>query len=221
MNMRTLVTDSSSIISLASSCLLWILPRINVRLIIPQEVFRESIERPRKIRRFMYESDRISLLLKKGIIQTVSADNSFVGKVDSLVNNLLFYKKYPLRIMHRGEIECLAVLLKQNQKHLLVDERTTRLLIEDINALKNYIQSRTGYRLRINERVRNELEDMFYGVYVFRSSELVAYAYEKGLFEEYGKHVLEHALWAVKFGGCSITSQEVRDYVTLFAEMED
>jgi len=221
MRMRALVTDSSSIISLASSCLLWILPEMDVRLIIPEEVFRESIERPQKIRRFMFESDRISLLVKEGVIQTVSADKSLVSRVESLANNLLFFKTRPLRIMHRGEIECLAILLEKNYKYLLVDERTTRLLIENIDALKNYIQSRTGYHLKINQKVRSELEDMFFDVRVFRSSELVAYAYEKGLFEKYGENVLEHVLWAVKFGGCSITTQEIEEYLTLFARMED
>ncbi len=219
--MRSLVTDSSSIISLASSCLLWVLPKMNVNLIIPGEVFRESVERPQKIRRFMFESDRVNLLIKKGVIQIVSADKHLVNKIESLVNNLLFFKKHPLKIMHRGEIECLAVLIEQKRKHLLVDERTTRLLVENIDALKNYIQSRTGYHLRINQRVRSELEDMFYDTRVFRSSELVVYAYEKGLFREYGRNVLEHVLWAVKFGGCSITAQEIQEYTTLFAEMED
>jgi hypothetical protein len=57
---------------------------------------------------------------------------------------------------------------------------------------------------------------MFQNLLMFRSVDLVACAYEQGLFDHelaHGKLELEAALYAAKFAGCAVSEKEIDEYV--------
>lgn len=217
--MRNVVCDSSSLISLSDNCLLWLLPQLSAEFLVPEGVKVEIVDAPAKTKKFELKAMRLAAAIKKGSIK-VLIDKKVVergSEILRLANSLFKYGKHTVKILHRGEAETLALVERETYDTLLIDERTTRLLVEDLGALKSYIQARTGFTLHMNKNLANELRNHFNEVNVIRSSELIAYAYDKGLFEAWGKDttVLHAALYGVKYSGCAITSQEIEDYMRM------
>ncbi|MBS3060861.1 MAG: hypothetical protein J4432_05140 [DPANN group archaeon] len=218
--MNTIVCDASSLISLSDNCLFKVLLGLskNVEFIIPPGVLGEIIENPMHSKRFELKAIMMKDYLTSGAIK-VSNNKGIQDKTERIINvsnQLLMHKKRPIKIIHQGEAEAIACLQDRDLRYLLIDERTTRLLIEDTDQLKDYIENRTGLKLTVNEKSRRELEPYITGINVVRSAELLAYAHEQGLLEEYGKHGFEAALWALKFSGCSITNSEIDEYLRMF-----
>ena len=136
--------------------------------------------------------------------------------LETLANSLLDYKNRTIKIIQRGEAEALACLTHLDEKQLLIDERTTRLLIEDVNGLKDYIENRTKYKLSLDMEVYNKLQEKLKGINVMRSADLAAYAYEKKWIDHKAdRETLRSMLYALKFAGCSISQNEINDYVDL------
>lgn len=210
--------DSSSLISLADNCLLRIMENSEHKFVIPKRVRMEIFDAPFSTKRFKLRAIQMDSFLKRGAIEII--DNPFIydyaGKIADLANSLLTYHGDNVRIIHRGEAEVIACMKFLKENTILIDERTTRHLIEDPDQLKKYMKSRTGLQVEINEKVKRELLKEFKGVNVIRSAEVFAYAYEKRLFPQYdAKDALEGGLYALKFSGCSMTDEEIKDYIEL------
>ena len=219
--MRKIVCDASSVISLAENCFLPLLQDLkNAEFIVSKCVEKEIVEKPLATRRFGLEAVRAGLLVEKGIIKVV--DDPFIQeytkKITDLANSLLKYKEGYVKIMHEGEAQSIACLKFLGAKTLLIDERTTRLLIEDIELLKKYIESRTGFKLEIDENVLCQIKKESAEINVIRSCEILAYAYENNLLKDFGDKVFETGLWALKFSGCSITDEEIKEYLDLLGQ---
>lgn len=67
----------------------------------------------------------------------------------------------------------------------------------------------------INEKERRKIKKKTKNKNIMRSSEIIAIAYEDGYFSERSKELLEGSLYAAKFAGCGIKSQEIREYLHL------
>jgi hypothetical protein len=54
------------------------------------------------------------------------------------------------------------------------------------------------------------------GLKILRSSELVIFAYKKGYFDSFSdpKTVLKSALYRLKYTGCSLSFEEIDDYIS-------
>ncbi|MCK4327342.1 MAG: hypothetical protein KAW41_02590 [Candidatus Diapherotrites archaeon] len=219
--MKKIVCDSSSLISMSDNCVLWLLPEFGVEFVVPEEVKREIVDRPMKEVRFQFKALRLSRAITNGSIKVVT--DSGVAKrakeIVRLANSLFKYGRHNVSILHGGEAESIALMQKQGIQTLLVDERTTRLLIEDRVALRKYIERRTGFNLKLNKQIAGQLEDEVGGVDVIRSSELLAWAYENGLMEKFGRdrNVLHASLYGLKYSGCAISNEEIEDYMKLLA----
>ncbi|MFH0987141.1 MAG: hypothetical protein V1911_03805, partial [Candidatus Micrarchaeota archaeon] len=139
-------------------------------------------------------------------------------KVMNSVNSLLKFGKHDIKLIQTGESEAIACYKKLNADALLVDERTTRHLVEDMLKLKQYMESRTGYSLQINESGKREVEKIVEGISILRSSELFASSFERGVFKKFTDHeILEAGLLSLKFSGCSITDEEIEQYKELLS----
>jgi len=188
------------------------------RFVIPKRIRMEIFDAPFSTKRFKLRAIQMNSFLKRGVIEVI--DDPFIydyaERVAGLANSLLTYHGDNVRIIHQGEAEVIACMKFLKSNTILIDERTTRHLIEDPDQLKKYMKSRTGLDVEINEKAKRELMKEFRGVSVIRSAEIFAYAYEKRLFPQYDvKEALEGGLYALKFSGCSMTDEEIKDYIEL------
>ncbi|MCX6775253.1 MAG: hypothetical protein NT130_00145, partial [Candidatus Micrarchaeota archaeon] len=121
----------------------------------------------------------------------------------------------PLKLIHEGETETLAIAIDLGLENVLIDERTTRMLIEAPLEMKVHMEMEFQKRIDINERNLNQFLDMTRNLNLFRSAELAVIGYEKGFFKDYGemeKRAIESALYGLKFAGCSISFNEIEEF---------
>ncbi len=221
--MSKLICDSSSLISLGNICALGILPYLkekhNTEFIVPHSVKEEIVNKPMKTKEFKLKAIKFRELIDKGIIEVEKTEKakkkSEQIKKDS--NQLLINQKNkkPIEIVHEGEARTIALLKELNTHNLLIDERTTRLLVENINQLKEYIQSESKIDIEINDQKKKKIREETKEINVMRSSEIIAIAYEENYFPEKNREILEGSLYAAKFAGCGIKNKEIKDYLHL------
>ncbi len=218
-----IIFDSSTLISLSSSCLINVLKEIKentgVELIIPKSVEFECVTHPLGINRFELNAVRIRKAVQDGAIQIAEKTNqrdTETGRLSRLANSIFYANGRKIEILQRGELEMLAIAKEIGAKILAVDERTARMIIENPSALQALISRRRHKKVNVNKNALNEFRDLFPGLSFVRSSELIAYAFEKGILEKElgkGKESVEAALYAVKFSGCGISLEEIRNYL--------
>ncbi|HDD70801.1 MAG TPA: hypothetical protein ENF94_01425 [Candidatus Woesearchaeota archaeon] len=220
--MKTLIFDSGPIISLALSNLLWILPelkkRFKGRFIIPAGVRNELIDVPLKGKKFRLEAIQLLNLIEKKVLEVVD-DKKVTEKAKQLVdeaNRIFKGFHHNIRIIQTGEMEAMAMAELYNADGVVVDERITRTLIEHPYGLRKHMERKLHTRLSVDKRLLEKLSDELDDVYIIRSTELVAVAFELGILDKYllskrvsRKDILESALWAVKLRGCSVSEDEI------------
>ncbi|MDD5317595.1 MAG: hypothetical protein PHF51_02560 [Candidatus ainarchaeum sp.] len=227
--------DSSSLISLADCCLLPILAhlkpcfaeegdgggRARGEFLISREVKRECIDQPLKLKSHTLPAVRLELALNDGLISVADARN-LGGRTEEVLwvaNNIFFENDKPVPIMHAGEAETLALALELGLKNIMIDERTLRFLVEKPEALRSHMAGEFRRDIRVNEKYLDRFRRTCAGLSLFRSSELVIIAFERGYFRRFGRletRALEAALYGVKFAGCSISFEEIGEYAKGF-----
>jgi predicted nucleic acid-binding protein len=118
-------------------------------------------------------------------------------------------------LIQDGESETLALLRQLNAKILVIDERNTRMLVEDIKGLQSYIEMKIG-RIIPDEKKIRQLQELLAGIRICRSTELIALAFEQGFLGEeleQNRESLEAALYAVKFSGCAVSDREIQEFL--------
>ncbi len=213
-----IICDAGPLISLADNCAINLLSKFNNNFYITKSVEKEIVNHPMDTKRFKLKAIMLKEAIQKGEIKRIEETSKMqqeAREVIELANNLLHVQGKAIKIVHEGEASAIGALIALNEKNLLIDERTTRHLIEDPEKVKEYMQSKTKYKIKMNENVLRELQKKFKGIKVIRSSELIANAYEKNLLPWKDAKSLEAALYAVKFAGCSITKEEIKEYVRM------
>ncbi len=211
-----IVSDTGPLISLAENCLLWILDLIENDVIIPKGVEYEAITHPLGIYKYELNALRIKEAVTTGsIIVDETPLKKEAREILSLANRLILHKKRPLTIIQEGEAEVIGLALKKGYKTLAIDERTARLLVEDVWQIENYMESRLGTELETNDKIAEIIEEKLHGLNVIRSSEIIAFAFENGLISHLAdkKTMLEALLYGVKSTGCAITNDEIKEYL--------
>ncbi len=215
--MKTLVFDSSSLISLSESCIVstlrFLKNKTGARFIAPESVFEESVGRPSKIKQYGFSAVRIKRLFFEGVMERVVVDGRLTEKVLSLANNLFYVGRVPLELIHLGEAECLAYA--HNTNGMVIDEKTLRLLVEDPNKLRGLLKGEYGGRLVINEERLVEWQSLARGIKILRSAELVGVAAKQGYFKKFEDDegfAYKSAIYALRGFGCSLTNDEMREF---------
>ena len=223
--MKSVVFDTGPIISLSLNSLLWVLKRLKKQFdgefIIPEGVKRELVDRPLQIKRFKFEALRVSSYIDRGILKIIDQP-----KVQQNADYLLdtanhIFKTHGrfISIVHHAEMEVIAAALLLNSSVIVIDERTTRVLIEDPFRAKEMLQKKLHADITVNQQNLEKFRKEVKGMKVIRSTELVTMAFELGMLNEYlpkmekpKKHLLESVLWGVKLNGCAVTREEI-DYL--------
>jgi predicted nucleic acid-binding protein len=217
--MKTLILDSSSIISLSLNSLLDVLRMLkknfDVRFVIPPEVKHEVIDNPLEIRRFELEALMISKLIEDKVIEIIDHPilKSETEKYSALANSMYSIDGESMRILHSGEAGCLALSALIKDSVIVIDERTTRMICENPGNFRKLLED----KLHENVQFDKSKAQQFSQFKIIRSSELAYIALEKKLLEfpVPREKSIEAVLFALKLKGCAISRQEIEDIESL------
>lgn len=217
-----IICDSSSLISLADSCLLPTLKTIKEHLegkiYISKRVEYESILHPMEIPEYALAALRLKQAVREGIItpiDTKRATNS-MNEILAHANRTYSIAGKPMRIIQEGEAEMLALAQELGIPNILMDERTTRMLSEAPEDMRAHYEKEFGKDVRMNDGEVSWFRNLTRGMRIFRSSEIAVAAYELGYFRDYGDmetKMLEASLYALKFNGCGISFDEIQAFM--------
>lgn len=216
--MKSLIFDSGPLINFAMNGSLHILEKLKKEFdgnfLITKEVKQEIIDTPLNIKRFELEALQLKSLYDRGIIKladiTPQQIDELRKKRDEIMNtaNTTFKtKKRYIHLLDKGESAVLALsnIIKPNL--IVIDERTTRILCENPENLKKLLEKKLHTPITANKKNYSYFKDYK----VIRSTELAYIAYKKGLFDIKDSKILEAALYALKYRGCSISEAEIEE----------
>ena len=222
-----IIFDASTLISLSMNGLLNELVKLkeifNGKFLITHEVKYEVIDRPINVKRFELEALRVKKLLEEKVLELpeslgIKKDeiSSKTEKILKIANNMFIGNRKNIKIIHSGEAACLAlsrILLDKKIPHVIAtDERTTRMLGEKPEKLKELFEKKMHTRVKL---VKSDFK-YFRGFKFIRSSELLYVAWKKGLIDlKDGRKVLDALLWAVKFKGCAVSGDEIKEIMSI------
>lgn len=188
------------------------------KFLITKEVKYEIIDRPVKTKRFELEALNLKKFLEDKILEMPesfgvrSEDVSVQTQKHMETANQMFEAKgSKIKIIDLGETSCLALSRILTQKGIdnviAADERTIRVLSEKPENLKNLLQKKLKTKVYANPKHHKEFADFKF----IRSTELVYVIYKKGLTNLKGPNVLDAMLYAMKFKGCAISENEIKE----------
>ncbi|MBN2121984.1 hypothetical protein JW721_02920 [Candidatus Micrarchaeota archaeon] len=222
MKKRYVLCDSSSLISLSDSCLDSLLyffrDNFGVKFIIPKSVEYESVTRPLTMRTKVYcfSAIRIQDMINDGVIEVIEADTEAETRKLMEAGNGIFYAHgKPLRILHIGETEMIALARKLEVNSLLMDERTTRVLLENPVSLAKHFQDEFHTNVMVNRQKLSEFSEHAGRMDIIRTTELVYIGAQQGFFHPFGKleaQATEAALYKLKYSGCAVSFNELKEY---------
>jgi len=220
--MKSLVFDSSTIITLAMNNLLWILKPLKKQFkgefYISQSVKKEIIDNPLKSKKFKLEAMQVLSIIDNGTLKIYDDSKYYpeIKELTKLANSLFKSKHNYIKILHEGEAGAVILAKKLQSDALIVDERTTRVLLEDPRKLEKYLERKMHRDVRLDTHNLKKFNEFVKGMTALRSVELGIIAFEMGLLDKYiskkkttKKDLLDALLWAVKLRGCSVSVEEI------------
>jgi predicted nucleic acid-binding protein len=136
--------------------------------------------------------------------------------IKDMANSIFFIGQKPVEIIQKGEVETLALAKVVKAPVAAIDERTTRLLIENPPNLQKFMAYKHKERVRVDQQALLAFNEVLPNLQIVRSTELIALAYDKNLFPPELNQTprdLEAALYAMKYSGCAISYQEIEAFL--------
>lgn len=217
-----IVFDSGVIISFSETCFTSLFKDLKENIgdfIITKNVKYECIDKVKNVMRFKLSSIRIEDKISTHIFSVYNGDkilDETTNKIMYLTNNMFFIRGKPLKIIQIGEAESLALLGITDASFLAVDERTTRMLIEEPHALLEIFKRKyKTSKIHLDEKKYVQFRDIIGNVNTIRSVDLFVFAYKKNLLSSQfkDKENLKAALYALKFKGCSVSFEEIDEFI--------
>ena len=221
--MKTLFFDTGPLISITMNHISWVLQplkkQFNGSFFITNVVKKELIDKPLRTKRFKLEAIQTLQLINSKVLEvkSVSGIDEKTKELLTIANKCFKCGENYLTIVHYGEIETLAAVLLLNADAMVIDEKTTRLLIEDPERLEKNLSHRMHRKITIDNKNLKIFSKAVNGVKLIRSTELITVAFDLGLFDNYSinipnakKELLDALLWGLKLEGCAISEKEIR-----------
>ncbi|MBI2057173.1 hypothetical protein HYT91_02880 [Candidatus Pacearchaeota archaeon] len=213
---KALIFDSSSLISLSLNGLLEELKKL--KKIFNGEFIITKEDDPIKIKMYELEALKIQNLIDEGCLNMPEKlkiqdkeITTLMFKSMNIANTMFIGNGNEIQLIQQGEASCLALSKLLNERKiknvLVIDERTTRMLVEKPENLKELLEK----KLRTKIKLRESDFKSFAGFKIIRSAELMYLAYKKNLIKLKGKEVLDALLYALKFKGCAISFDEIEE----------
>ncbi len=230
--MRSIVFDSSAIISIATNNLLWVLKSLKEKFrgnfYITESVKEEIIDYPIKTKKFKLEAMQILSLISDGVLEVYSNDKVKERSYyfSNLINNMFEARGEFIQVVQKGEMESLALVEYLSSNAFVIDERTTRVIIENPLKLLKLLGRKLHTKIKLNKNSLKAFK-VIGDINVIRTSELLAVAFELGILDKYiedkenlvGKDLkrdlLDGVLWGLKLKGCAISSNEINELLRL------
>lgn len=219
--MKYLIFDAGPLINFSMNGLLEAFERLKENFdgefLITKEVKNEIIDHPLTVKRFELGAIRLEQLYKKGVFKLADLSKEEVDELRRLrddymqkANSMFRTKKKEVHLLDKGECAALALSTIMKKKigedvPLVVDERTTRIIIENPSNLKKLMEKKLHTKITANTKYYN----LFNGFKIIRSTELAYIIYKKGLFQLKHPKAFEAIVYGLKFKGCSISEKEV------------
>lgn len=218
--MKILIFDSSSLINFTMNGLTNLIEDLRKifpgKFIITSYVKYETIDRPSTIRKYELGSLQIKKLLDNKTLEMPESINMKDQEIKELTRDILnkvnhsYFAQEFMHIIDEGEASCLAVSLLAEKKGIesviVIDERTTRMIVENAENLRKLFQSKLHTRVDLKANFSYLKNPRF-----IRSCELVFVAYKKGLVKIDDDKLLEALLYAAKYKGCAISEDEIKE----------
>src|SRR3989338_5290953 len=225
--MKSLVFDTGPIITLTMNNILWLLEPLKrmskANFYITDLVKEELVDNPlSKTKRFKFEALQVLQHIENGTLEVVSNRNikGQTSRLISAANSCFKAFGHTINLVHDAEMSAISLYLKKNANAFVVDEKTTRLLIENPKKLHHILRHNLHTNVEINRNSMKEFHKMTKSVRMIRSVELVTIAYEKGLLDRYvpkktssRRELLESVLWGVKLNGSAVTRKEIEQII--------
>jgi predicted nucleic acid-binding protein len=223
---KHLIFDAGPLINFAMNGILPLLRRLKKEFegdfLITKEVKSEIIDHPSNIKRFELGAFQLKELLDEGIIKHANLTSQEIeqlrvkrDEILSISNNLFKIHKRGIHILDKGEAAAIAladILNKRGeQTALVIDERTARMLIENPENARLILQKKLHAKIQGDRGNYNFLNEFK----VIRSSELIYIANKLGLIELKNPKAYEAMLYAIKYKGCSISEEEIKQLIRL------
>lgn len=165
--------------------------------------------------------------MKKGVLRL--ADEPKAARLSERLlghaNSIYVTSRQAIKIVHPAEMEIVALAILSGSQAVVIDERTTRILIEDPKRLGSILSHKLHTKVQIEKDQLASFLSLIKNVRLIRSVELAAIAYEKGLLNDYlpnlpysRKILLDAVLWGLKINGCSISGNEIDEIIRIEAK---
>jgi hypothetical protein len=229
--MNSIVFDSGPLISLTLNNLLWILEplkgRFGGKFYITEAVKKEIIDHPLQTKRFKYEAFQLIKLLKDGVIELYESPtlHEHSSTLMENANSIYALKGQRLKMFHYAEMSVLAACLELDSSAAAIDEKMTRILLENPSRIIEIIRKRMHEKTYVDNIRLNSVRSQLKSLKVLRSTELAIAAYERGLMHDYvaGPQFVEHpkqelleaVLWGLKLAGCAIAEKEINQIIKI------
>ena len=226
--MKSLIFDAGPIISLATNNLLWILDPLKKQFkgnfYITEAVKREVVDKPLEIKRFKFEAIQVEKLIEDKIFEVIGSsfieDNS--PKLLNTANEIFESYDTNVKIVHFAEMSVIAAAIELKADAVVIDEKTTRFLIESPKIIIEILRKTLHTPIRINEDNLKYFKNSVKNIKTVRSIELVTLAYEHGFLDNFitkipdaRKNLLESVLWGVKLNGCAVSRDEIEQIMKI------
>ncbi|MEM4267872.1 MAG: hypothetical protein QXK37_03485 [Candidatus Woesearchaeota archaeon] len=237
--MKRVVLDTGPLISLTLNNLVWLLKPLKEKLqgqfCITKSVYKELIEQPLHTRKYRFEALQILPYIADGTILLLKDEKIYTQAEELLANaNRCFYSNQNnINIVHLADMEVVSAALFADASAVVFDERTSRLLIENPERLRQHLQKKLHTQVKADQKIVAELKQKIGKIKVIRSFELVTVAFETGLLntliaegeekivDNLRLALLEGALWGIKLSGCSVRSDEIDEILFIEAKKDN
>lgn len=220
--MKLLIFDSSSVINFIMNGLGEVFEELRKsfkgKFIITHSVKYETIDRPSEIKEFELGALKVKNLLANKTLElpeSIGFDHSLVKEksreILNQANKSFSSNNEFMHIIDEGEASCLALSILASEKGIenvvVIDERTTRMLGEKPENLKRLFERKFHTGIRFSPENLPKISKIRF----IRSSELVYYAWEKKLIKLENGKVLDALLYATKYKGSAISTEEIEE----------
>ena len=224
--MRALVFDAGPVISLTMNNLLWLLPELQKRFqgkfVIPAAVEHELVGKPLQTKRFELEGFQVIECINNRTLEVSHevAQEKTQHLLD-IANSCFQAGGRDLRIVQFAEMEALLLAKMTGADAAVIDERTTRLLIEDPKKLHHILEHKLHQKVALQKDRLRDFHRHVGSVRIIRSVELGYAAYRLGLLDRYisspdqKRQLLDAVLWGIKLDGCAVSKKEVAEILRM------
>jgi predicted nucleic acid-binding protein len=226
--MKAIIFDSGPIITLTLNNLMWILDPLKKQFdgefYIPEMVKEELIDRPLKIDKFKFEALHTLSYIRGNTLKLYQdkAYQDLSKQVSDICNSLYTAHGNYIDVVHKGELETLSLAIHTNATAIVIDERSTREIIEEPHKLCNHLSRKLHTKVELNSQNLKKLKELIGDIKVIRSVELVVVAYKMGLLDRYlpekpfnEELLLDAVLWGLKLNGCAVNFEEIHSIINM------